>query len=144
MQTPPLQLPAEQVRSIRAAGEAAFPHECCGFLMGKVDAMARKVMRVVPVENARPDGERSNRYTIRPDDFLRAEQLAREAHLEILGFYHSHPDAPARPSTYDLEHAWPWYSYVIVSILAGHAEALTCWVLRNDRSHFDEQHLLEN
>ena len=70
---------------------------------------------------------------------MRADKVARSENLEILGFYHSHPDAPARPSQYDLDHAWPVYSYVIVSVPGGEPAKMTSWVLRDDRAGFDKQ-----
>jgi proteasome lid subunit RPN8/RPN11 len=76
---------------------------------------------------------------VRPDDYRVAERRAREAALELLGFYHSHPDHPARPSQYDLDHAWPSFSYVIVSVMAGKDTSLTSWQLQADRSAFDEE-----
>ena len=57
--------------------------------------------------------------------------------LEVVGYYHSHPDHPARPSDYDRDHGWPWYSYVIISIQQGKAGELNSWVLRDDRSKFE-------
>ena len=60
---------------------------------------------------------------------------------ELLGFYHSHPDHPARPSQYDLDHAWPFFSYIIVSVRAGVPEDMTSWRLREDRSAFDQEDL---
>ena len=74
---------------------------------------------------------------------MRGEKAAREKDLDIIGFYHSHPDAPARPSQYDLEHAWPWYSYVIVAIKSGEADAMTSWVLQEDRQTFGEEDIVE-
>jgi proteasome lid subunit RPN8/RPN11 len=76
---------------------------------------------------------------VRPDDYRVAEKRAREAGLDLLGFYHSHPDHPARPSQFDLDHAWPSFSYVIVSVMAGEDKLLTSWRLQEDRSAFDEE-----
>ena len=73
---------------------------------------------------------------------MKAERSARKQGLKLLGFYHSHPNAPARPSAYDLEHAWPWYSYVIVSIRDGQDEQMTSWVLQDDRSQFDAEEVV--
>ena len=70
------------------------------------------------------------------DDFRSAEREAANVGLEVVGWYHSHPDHPARPSEFDREHAWPWYSYVIVSVAAGQPEDMTSWLLADDRTHF--------
>ena len=108
-------------------------------MLGHVDGEVRRVARLMQAENDRLDDEQHNRFTITPQAFMRAERGARKEGLKLLGFYHSHPNAPARPSAYDLEHAWPWYSYVIVSVRDGRADVMTSWVLRDDRSRFDEE-----
>lgn len=125
--------------AIRAHGERAFPHECCGFMLGRDEGEKRVIVRVEPALNTRGEEELHNRFEISPEAFMRADKAARAAKLDVLGFYHSHPDAPARPSQYDLDRAWPVYSYVIVAVAAGSAAAMTSWVLRDDRSGFDEQ-----
>ncbi|MDR2162248.1 MAG: M67 family metallopeptidase [Desulfovibrio sp.] len=120
-----------------AAGEAAYPDECCGILMGTIDAEdARTVTELRPMLNAREGGERRRRFRIDADDILRAERLAAGKGLDIIGFYHSHPDHPALPSNYDREYALPWYAYVIVAVAGGRAEALSCWKLADNRSRF--------
>ena len=67
------------------------------------------------------DDSPRNRFSVTSEDVLSAEKAAREQGLEVVGWYHSHPDHPARPSEYDREHAWPWYSYIIVSVQIGRA-----------------------
>ena len=79
---------------------------------------------------------------MRPQDYREAEKRASEAGGELLGFYHSHPDHPARPSQYDLDHAWPFFSYIIVSVRGGAPEDMTSWRLRDDRSAFDPEELV--
>lgn len=116
----------------------AYPEEGCGVLLGREDAGVREVVRIVELDNDRDDS-RHNRYVISPEQFLRAEQEARAAGLDVVGFYHSHPDHPARPSAFDLEHAWPWYSYVIVSVAHGRVADMRSWRLREDRSAFDPE-----
>jgi proteasome lid subunit RPN8/RPN11 len=116
---------------IRRQGELAYPAECCGVLAGNPGEV-KEVSRLVPVPNRRTDDP--HRYLISPDDLRRAEAELRLAGLEVLGSYHSHPDHPAAPSAFDTEHAWPWYSYVIVRVVRGRAAELTSWVLDEDRS----------
>lgn len=125
--------------AMREHAERIYPHECCGFMLGRAGEGVRQVEQLQPALNDRGEEEKHNRFTISPEAFLAAEKAARKAGLDVLGFYHSHPDAPARPSAYDLEHAWPWYSYVIVAVRAGTAEQMTSWVLEDDRSKFNEQ-----
>jgi proteasome lid subunit RPN8/RPN11 len=122
--------------AIEAHGREAFPHECCGALLGadgRVAAMFR-------LPNTTEEGPR-RRFLVRPGDYQAAERDATTRGLDLLGFYHSHPDHPARPSQYDLDHAWPVFSYVIVSIMGGEPSAMTSWRLRDDRSAFVEQPL---
>jgi proteasome lid subunit RPN8/RPN11 len=131
-----LTLPAHVRDAIRAHGAETYPHECCGALIGR-DGVAT---HGVALPNMTEEGPR-RRFLVRPSDYRDAERRASEAGAELLGFYHSHPDHPARPSQYDLDHAWPFFSYVIVSVRAGAAEEMTSWRLRDDRSAFDEEPL---
>lgn len=119
--------------AIRRHGEETFPHECCGALIGRDG----RVTAVVPLPNTTEEGPR-RRFMVRPSDYRVAEQQAAEAGADLLGFYHSHPDHPARPSQYDLDHAWPTFAYVIVSVMAGAARDMTVWFLKEDRTSFDE------
>ena len=77
-----------------------------------------------------------------PEDFLEGEKLARQRKVEIIGFYHSHPNAEAKPSPYDLEHGWPWYSYVIVAIRNKKAKEVTSWVMEDQRKKFHEETII--
>jgi proteasome lid subunit RPN8/RPN11 len=125
--------------AIRAAGEQAYPRECCGFLLGRARDEVREVVKTLSANNERGVEDRHNRYLISAEAFMEGERLARRDELDIIGFYHSHPDHPARPSAYDTEHAWPWYAYVIVSVAGGKAEKLRSWGLQEDRAAFVEQ-----
>jgi proteasome lid subunit RPN8/RPN11 len=133
-----LQLTPEQREQMTVHGERIYPHECCGFLIGTRQEGRKRVDEVRPAGNARDDSPQ-NRYLITPEEMLHAERDARRAGREILGFYHSHPDVPARPSQYDLDHAWPVYSFLIMSVNKGHATAMHSWVLEEDRSRFEEE-----
>ena len=119
---------------IRRHGRDAYPHECCGALIGR----GRVVAEALALPNATVEGPR-RRFLVRPVDYRAAERRAAEQGGELLGFYHSHPDGPARPSRYDLDHAWPAFAYVIVAVAAREPGALTSWRLRDDRSKFDEE-----
>jgi proteasome lid subunit RPN8/RPN11 len=119
--------------AIRKHGEETFPHECCGALIGNGD----QVTHAVALPNTTDEGPR-RRFMVRPSDYRTAEQQASALGGELLGFYHSHPDHPARPSQYDLDHAWPNFHYVIVSVMSGVARDMTVWFLKEDRSSFDE------
>jgi len=124
-------------RAIRTHGEETYPYECCGFLLGKADESIRKVDGIYRQEN-QIDSSRETRYLIRPEAYKNAEKQAKETGQELVGIYHSHPDHPSRPSQYDLDHAWPWYAYLILSVQSGKADSLEAWHMREDRSAFDE------
>ena len=119
--------------AIRTHGEQTYPHECCGALVGRDG----RVTHVVPLANTTEEGPR-RRFLVRPVDYQHAERRASELGAELLGFYHSHPDHPARPSQYDLDHAWPTFAYVIVAVAAARATDMTVWYLEDDRSRFEE------
>jgi len=125
--------------AIKTHGERAFPHECCGVMMGSVNGSDKHVTAVHAIENQFDEAERFHRFLITPDDYRNAEALARERKLDILGFYHSHPDSPSIASRYDLDHAFPWFSYLIVSIMSRAYRDHHSWVMEDDRSRFNEE-----
>lgn len=126
-----LRLSEALIEEIRRQGERAYPAECCGILAGR-QGEVKEVLRLVTVTNRRTDDP--HRYLISPDDLRRIEAELRPSALEVLGCYHSHPDHPAAPSAFDIEQAWPWYSYIIVRVDRGRAAELTSWILADDRS----------
>jgi len=136
---------------IRRHGAETFPYECCGALLGRDSAAvencaqdvtqpeaAREVSQLFPLVNRRDDSPR-NRFAVTAADVLDAEKAASQHGLEVIGWYHSHPDHPARPSDFDREHAWPWYSYVIVSVMAGKPADMTSWRLNDDRQNYSPE-----
>ena len=133
-----LRIAPEHLDAIRDAGRRSYPHECCGLLLGTAPDGAKAVAALRPVGNAREDSPR-NRYLIEPRELLAVEGEARARGLDVIGVYHSHPDHPARPSEFDREHAFPWWSYIIVSVQQGEPKDLTSWTLREDRSMFDPE-----
>jgi len=128
---------------IRDHGRRAYPNECCGLLVGKAHHAWKSAVGLRPTENAREDSP-LNRYLIPPSEWLAVEREGRRSGLDIIGVYHSHPDHPARPSEFDREHAFPWYSYIIVSVAGGIPGDLNSWLLREDRSAFDPEELLSS
>ena len=131
----------EQLKEIREHGVRDYPYECCGLLLGRYRAEGKVVTETYPISNAREESAKRNRFLIEPKELLRGEQYARGRDLEVVGFYHSHPDSPAVPSQYDLEHAWPTYSYIIVSTRADRAGDLFSWEQEADRSKFSQEEL---
>jgi proteasome lid subunit RPN8/RPN11 len=132
-----LTLTGDVVAAIRAHGRSTYPHECCGALLGRDGA----VQEAFALPNTTDEGPR-RRFLVRPDDYRLAETRASAAGGELLGFYHSHPDHPAEPSPYDLDHAWPFFSYVILSVKNAEPAEMRSWRLRDDRSQFDEESLV--
>jgi proteasome lid subunit RPN8/RPN11 len=122
--------------AIRRHGEETYPHECCGALVGSPG----HATAAVTLPNTTDEGPR-RRFLVRPSDYRLAEQRASELGGDLLGFYHSHPDHPARPSQFDLDHAWPTFAYVIVAVATGTAQDMTVWYLKEDRTNFEEGEL---
>jgi proteasome lid subunit RPN8/RPN11 len=133
-----LKIPAELMQKIEAHGVETFPYECCGALLGRDDDGGRVVTALFALSNRRQDSPR-NRFEITPEDVMLAERTAHDKKLDLIGWYHSHPNAPARPSEFDREHAWPWYSYIIVSIRDGSPKEMTSWRLEDDRTAYDPE-----
>lgn len=127
----------ELAEQIRSHGASAYPHECCGALIGREAAgsEARQVLRLFPLVNRRDDSPR-NRFSVSAEDVRDAEKASLKQGLEVVGWYHSHPDHPATPSEFDREHAWPWYSYIIVSVQQGAPAEMTSWRLTDDRRDY--------
>lgn len=124
--------------------ERDYPYECCGLLLGSfVEEGLKVVNETHAISNAREEAAKRNRFLITPDEMLSGERLAHAKQLEIIGFYHSHPDHPALPSEYDREHAWPIYSYIIASVKSGKACELRSWELASDRSVFNAEEILK-
>jgi proteasome lid subunit RPN8/RPN11 len=130
---------AEQRKIICNHAESAYPEECCGILLGKIVGISKTVVEVIPTINAwnklesdELDRSKNNRYSIDPQDIFTAQKRSREFNLEIIGFFHSHPDYPAIPSTCDRSQAWEVYSYPIVSVINGKVSEIKSWVLDSD------------
>jgi proteasome lid subunit RPN8/RPN11 len=124
--------------AIRRHGTETYPDECCGALIGR-DGL---VDSTFALPNVTDEGPR-RRFRVSPNDYRASERRATESGAELLGFYHSHPDHPARPSQYDLDHAWPSFSYIIVAVRGGVPEEMTSWRLQDDRSAFDQEDLMD-
>jgi proteasome lid subunit RPN8/RPN11 len=145
-------LSSDTAQKIREHGAETYPHECCGALLGRdldasttsapdaVNAPSREIVALFPLVNRRDDSPR-NRFSVTSDDVRDAEKAAREKGIDVVGWYHSHPDHPAAPSEYDRDHAWPWYSYIIVSVANGKPQDMTSWRLLDDRSKFSPEAL---
>jgi proteasome lid subunit RPN8/RPN11 len=128
---------------IRAEGEKAYPNECCGVIFGETGENGDKTVRMIePIDNSREESEKYHRFLITPEDMLKAELKAKGLKLDVLGFYHSHPDNPAKPSDYDKEHALPFYSYIINAVDKGVSGDFTSWELTADRETFIAEEII--
>jgi proteasome lid subunit RPN8/RPN11 len=114
---------------LRAHGEETYPHECCGILLGKSDADNLTVHQLLRAGNTRTDSAH-NRYHIAPEELIKAQREARKAGLDIVGFYHSHPDHPAQWSPTDFAEAhWLGCAYIITAIEKGAAKITNSFLL---------------
>lgn len=137
-----VKLAPEHIETIKRHGERTFPEECGGLLLGVLEDGVRVIHEVLSLENIRQDS-RHNRVELDPLAYARAEREAAKRGLGVWGYYHSHPNHPAIPSGFDLDHA-PFieWSYLIVSVQEGAAADLRAWTVREDRSQFDEEEIL--
>jgi proteasome lid subunit RPN8/RPN11 len=146
-----VELTRQELRRMEQHGAEAYPNECCGVLLGKEQDGRKVITDILPLKNARADARQSssdllpegfrdgssrNRFLIFPEDLLQSEREARKRGVDIMGFYHSHPDHPARPSEYDRKAAWPWYTYLILAVENGSPREITGWLLTEDRLQF--------
>jgi proteasome lid subunit RPN8/RPN11 len=133
-----VRLPLALSDRLQDAARAGYPEEACGFLFSDAadaDGPARLVRSAEPAPNV-SDGERRRRFVIAPDELRAAEARGALRGEVVSGFYHSHPDHPAEPSAFDTEHAWPWYTYLIVSVDATGGTSVAAFELEADGRRF--------
>ena len=139
-----LKIGKSELEDLRCHGEETYPHECCGVLLGGIDDDgAKHVQAIVRCANQHTDSPH-NRYVIDPREVVRIQRDARERNLDVVGFYHSHPQHPARWSPIDLEEAhWPGCSYVITSVLNGIATQTNSFELlaQGDSKSFQDEEI---
>ncbi len=131
-----IKLSKEHLGEIRAHAEADYPHECGGLLLGHLDGTTKTVVETLPMENTAAEETRHDRVLIDPRALMLAERAARKKGLDVIGYYHSHPDDEAVPSQFDLDHALPVWSYIIVSVRNKKAVDWNSWEMLSDRSKF--------
>ena len=134
-----LKVSKSDVQKMFEHGEESYPYECCGVLIGipGVSAIVMEVRRLTNVNKEMP----TRRYDVDPLELAKADSEAEARGFEIIGIYHSHPDHPARPSKYDLNHAWRHLSYIVMSIENGKAKEITSWRL-NEKKEFEQEKLI--
>lgn len=140
----PVRLPVSLLAEMRAHSRATYPEECCGFLIGSANepttSRERAILALERVGNEF-SGERNRRFLIRPEEVRSAERRLERTDRAVIGFYHSHPDHPARPSQYDQDHAWPWYTYLVLSVTASDTPDVGAFELDPDSATFREVRL---
>lgn len=134
-------LNSELQKRIYAQMEAAFPNEGGGFLLGQIAPDEITIEDITQVENTFAEEEQYHRYQMTPLDWARLEDEAEARGLSLVGYYHSHPNAPAVPSVYDRDHALPNFIYIITSVREGRAAEIRAWQLRANRAEFDALNL---
>lgn len=130
-----LEVPAHAC--IRELGAAAYPNEGCGVLIGRFAGQRVEVVDATSGTNLNTDRSR-DRYLLDPADMVRADRDARARGLDVVGFWHSHPDHPARPSQFDTDHAWVDYVYMIVNTTAFGAGDLNGFTLAVEGGPFEQ------
>jgi proteasome lid subunit RPN8/RPN11 len=142
-----IEISSAQLKTIFDRATAIYPEECCGILLGKFAGKCKIVVEVIPTINewtaSALDDElprtKHSRFTIPAPEIFQAQKRGRDLNLEIIGFFHSHPDYPAIPSECDRAQAWEIYSYPIVSVIQGEAIEIKSWVLDEDRVFRSEE-----
>ena len=132
-----LKITNELIERINQHIEATYPGEGAGFLLGADGT----VNEVLPLDNAREEEARYNRFLLTPEDYLKAEMKAMEMGVDLIGVFHSHPDCPNVPSEYDREWAQPFFSYIISRVDQGKTVSHRSWRLQEDRSKYDEEEI---
>ena len=122
--------------------EGTYPNEGGGFLLGDTNGVDIVIKDITQVENVFEEDEQFHRYAMTPQDWMRLEDEADEKGLTLVGYYHSHPNAPAIPSEYDRDHALPNFVYIITSVREGKAVDMRVWKLKTDRTAFDDEELV--
>jgi len=122
--------------------QADYANEGGGFLLGKIEGDNTHIVRTITIENVFETEEQYHRYAMTPQNWAKMEDAADEQGLTLVGYYHSHPDAPAIPSVFDRDHALPNFVYIITSVQNAKAVDMTCWRLRPDRTAFDVEQLV--
>lgn len=133
-----LRMAAELLHKIEAHGQASYPQEGAGLMLGELADPDRIVRRILTLPNSFDESKRARRYQIDPRAMMDAEDHADRLGLSIVGVFHSHPDHPAQPSDFDRQWALPWFDYLITSVQAGGTGDSRVWRLHDDRGQFDE------
>jgi proteasome lid subunit RPN8/RPN11 len=127
------------LRALQSHGEAAYPNEGAGLLLGQAAEGHKTVVDILTLPNRWEAEEQYHRFLLTPQDMLHGETEAARRALDVIGIFHSHPDHPAQPSGFDRDWALPWYSYIITTVEKGRATVSRSWLLKEDRSDYEEE-----
>jgi proteasome lid subunit RPN8/RPN11 len=129
----------DTLRALQSHGEAAYPNEGAGLLLGQAAEGHKTVVDILTLPNRWEAEEQYHRFLLTPQDMLHGENEAARRALDVIGIFHSHPDHPAQPSGFDRDWALPWYSYIITTVEKGRATVSRSWLLKEDRSDYEEE-----
>ena len=132
-------LTSQQLSDMHSHGEEAYPYECCGAMLGEWNRdQSKNTKKLIRIENNWKEGDgeetRHRRFAITAEDYKKIENQAKNDGLNLLGFYHTHPDHPPKPSGTDLSYAWPFFSYIILSVQKAKAQESFSYALDLDRN----------
>ena len=136
-----IRIETEPWTAMVAHARATYPNECCGAMLGSIDAYEKTVHAAAPLDNAFA-GEQARYYQLRSEDLLAADKAARERGMALIGIYHSHPDCGAYFSETDLKNSCPWYSFVVLSIQKGEFDHANSWLPDADQTKADKEELI--
>ncbi|MGI0078423.1 MAG: M67 family metallopeptidase [Nitrososphaerales archaeon] len=134
-------LDQQLLTEIHSHASSTYPEECCGLMIGRLEGVTKRVNSLKRMKNMYAPAERYHRYAIDPMEYLKAENEIESTGEEIVGIYHSHPNAPAKPSFFDQSYGWPTLSYVVVEVREGKPVSTASWVLKDDRSEFLQEEM---
>ena len=131
------------LREMQSHATSTYPEECCGLLIGKFEGnLSRKlVSRIKRMDNVFEKRERYHRYRIDPLKYMDAENEATSSGEDVIGIYHSHPNAPAKPSLFDKSYAWPSLSYIVIEVRDSVPVETKSWILKDDRTEFIQENM---
>ena len=135
-----IRISTTQLEKIKSHLESCYPEEGCCILLGVLENDIKVLKEAVPIKNVASDN-RKRRYLIDPKEYSSIEKEAAKNSLEIIGIAHSHPGHPSIPSEFDNQHAWPFFSYIIISVKSGKSDTVKSWILKDDRSRFEEEEI---
>ena len=135
-----INLTHEIIQQYMKHAESDYPNECCGFILGSFVDQDSTGKKYIPAANTKEEN-RERRFLIDPMAYQKAEDEADKSSLSVISIVHSHPEHPDEPSDFDRDHAWPGFSYIIISVQNGKAVSYRSWQLNDNRKSFIEENI---